>query len=59
MTKLTQPEVRLTADTSLHNPHQETQPWPLLWPVVEASQTSPRPQEAGPSGAMQHAFASP
>jgi hypothetical protein len=59
MTKLTQPEVRLPAGTSLHNPHQEAQPWPLLWPVVEAFQTSPRPQEVGPNGAMQHALALP
>jgi hypothetical protein len=59
MTKLTQPEVRLPAGTSLYNPHQEAQPWPLLWPVVEAFQTSPRPQEVGANGAMQHALALP
>jgi hypothetical protein len=42
MTKLTQTSAMVTASTPLHNPRQEAQPWPVLWPVVETL-TTPDP----------------
>jgi hypothetical protein len=62
MTKLTPTRGMAGADTPtpLHDPCQEAQVWPVLWPVVgpPQPQTPPQARESGPNGAAHRCPAS-